>query len=565
MSGKWLDAVIRCLEDLGGTAHLSEMYSWFEVNRQDLWKGLSRPDSIVRRTLQEYCENTKSYLGKGVHFDFAGDKGDGMWTLVSAKTDFWSGNFWWVCQGKTYKEARDSGYIYAPEKGENGSTREHWRRVNDVRKGDIILHWSGAIMAIGVAIEDAKLGPRPHSTNSDDLWDDRGYSCKIKYYEFTPKIISTELTNDIRQEVRNVMEVDGPFNVELGCKQAYMSKAPNFLAKWINDNFKDRITEQIPGWNALCSSKQTFGVQKVVTNRVANNNSLGYYLTHKPQIILAGPPGTSKTWSARDYVENQHNAVRFEKSDSPFLSDSSCFWSIVQFHPSYGYEDFISGVKAETTNGNLTFEQKKGIFLKMAIAAKQNPGKNYYLIIDEINRGVLGRIFGELILTLEYRGLEVHLPGEDEPLNIPENLYLIGTMNTADRNIALVDHALRRRFLIVEMLPKENQINNYHDDKSNSKQIRKSTLDAFKITQEVFYKPGTQDYNPDMNGYNMQDYAVGHTYFMADSKEQLSMNIKHQVIPLLGEYQREGVITKAAFEKVKSELSDFILGDSSGR
>ena len=85
---------------------------------------------------------------------------------------------------------------------------------------------------------------------------------------------------------------------------------------------------------------------------------------------------------------------------------------------------------------------KRKEFLENAIAAKHNPDKKYFLIIDEINRGVLGRIFGELILTLEYRGLEVHLPDEDEPLNIPENLFLIGTMNTADRNIALVDHAL---------------------------------------------------------------------------------------------------------------------------
>ena len=93
--------------------------------------------------------------------------------------------------------------------------------------------------------------------------------------------------------------------------------------------------------------------------------------------------------------------------------------------------------------------------------------------------------------------------------------------------------------------------------KKNSNKIRELTLSAFKITQEVFYKPGTNEYNPDMNGYNMQDYAVGHTYFMANNKDQLAMNIQHQVIPLLGEYQREGVITKAAFGKVKSELQRF--------
>jgi 5-methylcytosine-specific restriction protein B len=302
--------------------------------------------------------------------------------------------------------------------------------------------------------------------------------------------------------------------------------------------------------NSIASEKSN----QILTSEMNDSEKfhLDYYLKHKPQIILAGPPGTSKTWHALDYVKNQQLAKRFGSDD-----EATAYWDIVQFHPSYGYEDFISGVKAKTVNQNLTFEQKQGIFLKMAIEAKKNPSNNYYLIIDEINRGVLGRIFGELILTLEYRDLAVHLPDEKEPLNIPNNLYLIGTMNTADRNIALVDHALRRRFLIIEKLPDEIQINNYHDSKPNSQKIRNRTLEAFRITQSAFYKSGTEEYDSDMNGYNMQDYAVGHTYFMADTDDQLNMNIKHQVIPLLGEYQREGVITKSTFEKVKSELNNF--------
>ena len=551
---QWLELVIGALEYHQGEASLTDLYQWVMQKDSELWSNYTDPKAQARKALYLHSSDADIYdESKEDLFYSVEGKGDGFWGLRS-KSQNWTGNFWWVCQGKTYKDARDSGYIYAPEKGENGATREHWRRVSDVRKGDIILHWSGAIMAIGVAVEDAKLGPRPHSTNSDNLWDDIGYSCKIKYYEFTPKISSPELTNDIREKVRETMPVDGPFNVKLGCKQAYMSKVPHFLATWINDNFADRIAEQIPGWNDLCNSKQSFRTPKSINLKVESSNGLDYYLSHKPQIILAGPPGTSKTWSATEYVEKQMGGKRFEKAENEYAES---YWSIVQFHPSYGYEDFISGVKAETVNGNLTFEQKKGIFLKMAIAAKQNPDNNYYLIIDEINRGVLGRIFGELILTLEYRGLEVHLPDEDEPLNIPENLYLIGTMNTADRNIALVDHALRRRFLIVEMLPDATQINDYHDTKKNSNKIRNLTLEAFRITQNAFYKTGTQEYDPDMNGYNMQDYAVGHTYFMADNNDQLSMNIKHQVIPLLGEYQREGVITKAAFEKVKSELQRF--------
>ena len=553
---RWLELVISALESHQGEATLSDIYQWIEQDDSEWWSNYTDPHAQVRKTLYLYSSDAHIYNDKKDDlFYSAKAKGEDIWGL-RLKSQSWNGNFWWVCQGKTYKDARDSGWIYAPEKGENGRIQEHWKRVNDVKRGDIILHWGkpGAIMAIGLAIDDAKLGPRPSSSTAENLWNDTGYSCKIKYFELESRISSAELTTEIRERVRKMMPVDGPFNVKLTCKQSYMSKVPSILATWINENFNDRITEEIPGWSELCNSRQSVSSSKNVNVSPKAKNGLDYYLQHKPQIILAGPPGTSKTWSATEYVETQMGGKRFENAEN---EDAENYWSIVQFHPSYGYEDFISGVKAETVNGNLTFEQKKGIFLKMAIAAKHNPDKKYFLIIDEINRGVLGRIFGELILTLEYRGLEVHLPDEDEPLNIPENLFLIGTMNTADRNIALVDHALRRRFLIVEMLPDKKQLNNYHDTKSNSNEIRTLTLKAFRITQKAFYKTETQEYDPDLNGYNMQDYAVGHTYFMADNNDQLSMNIKHQVIPLLGEYQREGVITKAAFEKVKGELQRF--------
>jgi 5-methylcytosine-specific restriction protein B len=190
----------------------------------------------------------------------------------------------------------------------------------------------------------------------------------------------------------------------------------------------------------------------------------------------------------------------------------------------------------------LTFEDTQGIFLRMAREANlpHNQDNSYYLIIDEINRGVLSRIFGELILSLEYRDLPVHLPGQSEPLVIPKNLYLIGTMNTADRNIALVDHALRRRFLMHELLPDIDVLHSYDYE---SESLRNKALNAFEIVHNLFYDGKNNAYRTH-NGYAMKDYAVGHTYFLAKNDRHLEIKINNQVIPLLAEYQREGVISE---------------------
>jgi len=199
----------------------------------------------------------------------------------------------------------------------------------------------------------------------------------------------------------------------------------------------------------------------------------------------------------------------------------------------------------------------------MARKADEKPDCKFYLVIDEINRGVMGRIFGELILTLEYRDFDVHLPGLDEPLRVPNNLFLIGTMNTADRNIALIDHALRRRFMVLKMLPEMRQLESYHEDEDVEEALQNLSKEAFNIVQTPFKKG--DEYDEDKNGYNMEDYAVGHTYFMAKSEAKLKAKVEHQVIPLLGEYMREGIIDKSKYASVKSELEQLLgLGVSRG-
>ena len=162
-------------------------------------------------------------------------------------------------------------------------------------------------------------------------------------------------------------------------------------------------------------------------------------LEEKKQVIFQGPPGTGKTYIARKLARA--------------LAGSDDRVTLVQFHPSYAYEDFVQGYRPALKDGQAGFELRNGPLLWAADNARREPGANHYLIIDEINRGNLAKVLGELYFLLEYRNEEMSLQYSDKSFSLPNNLYFIGTMNTADRSIALVDLALRRRFYFVEFHP----------------------------------------------------------------------------------------------------------------
>jgi 5-methylcytosine-specific restriction protein B len=170
-------------------------------------------------------------------------------------------------------------------------------------------------------------------------------------------------------------------------------------------------------------------------------------IERKGQAIFYGPPGTGKTFLA-------------EKLARHLVGGGSGFIELIQFHPAYAYEDFVQGIRPFTRNGIIHYEMVPGRLMQFCEQAQERNGR-CILIIDEINRANLAAVFGELMYLLEYRRREIPLAGGGH-FSLPSNVRLLGTMNTADRSIALVDHALRRRFAFIHLNPNYDVLRHYH-------------------------------------------------------------------------------------------------------
>ena len=293
-----------------------------------------------------------------------------------------------------------------------------------------------------------------------------------------------------------------------------------------------RLKFEATGSDPLQAPKEESEMSEIDFEPLANELRLGAdflseiwaLLEDKRQIIFQGPPGTGKTYVAQKLAKYLASLSCEAAPDS-----SSDRVTIVQFHPSYAYEDFVQGFRPTLDENGAGFKLTDGPLLKAAKHAKCD-NERHFLIIDEINRGNLAKVFGELYFLLEYRDKKIKLQygegenGEDKNFELPENLYIIGTMNAADRSIALVDLALRRRFYFVSFDPHEPPIEGLL-----SRWLADEAPDMKWVADVVARANGKLD---------PRHAAIGPSYFMKEGldKEAVARIWKHSVMPYIEEH-----------------------------
>lgn len=291
---------------------------------------------------------------------------------------------------------------------------------------------------------------------------------------------------------------------------------------------------------------------------------LAEMLQAKRQVVLQGPPGTGKTHLATAYIDwattsrradsrlqNILDALPLRERTAVRIADEverlglSALWDIVQFHPSYEYNDFVRTLAAQPVPGGVTFVAQHRILSLIAAVGEELSARasscELILVLDEVNRGNIPSIFGELLYALEYRGQPVataYSVDGDASITIPESLSIIGTMNTADRSIAVIDYALRRRFVFITVPATDRPITThtgYVDERHRSAAQR-----LFTAVHEAL-------------GGSLSGIQVGPSYYLPSGNaadldgglRELSSRFVYEVLPLLGEYVLEGELDDA--------------------
>ncbi len=398
---------------------------------------------------------------------------------LNAKPSIWSFSEMGVGEMQSYTLYND-----------NGNKRRIFQNFLDAKVGDLVIGYESYPIKQIVAL--AKI-VKENDGESISFEKTEGLSVPIDYHS-----------------LKNVVELE---------RMQYFTAPQGSLFKLTKEEYEyimDMIREENPIQTLENIEKYT---KEMFLSEVYMNaeqyNTLVRLLLNKQNIILQGAPGVGKTFAAKRLAYS----IMGEKNENRI--------ELIQFHQNYSYEDFVMGYKPLEDG----FELRYGIFYKFCQKAANNPQQSYFFIIDEINRGNMSKIFGELLMLIEkdYRGTKMTLAYNGMSFFVPKNLYIIGMMNTADRGLAMIDYALRRRFSFFEMKP-GFEINGF---KSYLKTLNNK---SFEVLIEKIKELNQEIENDSSLG---SGFCIGHSYFCGQevcTKEWMQTVIRYDIMPMLKEY-----------------------------
>jgi len=357
------------------------------------------------------------------------------------------------------------------------------------------------------------------------------------------------------EKFRVLQSEDGVYSFSWSRMGLRINNAGYGMNDYSLDELSDLVTKELGKLDDILHDKiKQIRLQKSVHIMTTQYDEYIKILKESKNLILTGAPGTGKTYitttlavllcAPERYTDDHKELKRVYKE----LQQEGRI-GFTTFHQSMDYEDFVEGLKPDMNSKEMRFELKKGLLRKMCDNAEKavvdGVAKPCVLIIDEINRANISKVLGELITLLEPTKrlgeddeFTVTLPYSGDTFGVPSNLYIIGTMNTADRSLGYIDYAIRRRFAFMGLETDSFAVRSFYGDKG---ELMDKEINLMQQVRTLLNKHCNKD-------FAINDVMVGHSYFMAKDEETYRFNLKYKIKPLLEEYLRDGILVEKGTE-----------------